>query len=289
MSVAELKDSRVSGNIPIGRFPDQGDVVPVLTPEQIDAWAILDQAATKQERLVASGRYARYRGLSGQAFFRAFLNDSDFENLYQEAQEIAVNFEDDWIFARKFKGALFERIALAYLGSLGLVVLSGESAFNVCKALNPDAKEFDNGFVGQKGLEGVYIPDGLHIARKGDVPVVEKVLESSSANGKVSDQFQFSGFKSLRRQMGVMAAESKFVHVSPKFENPIVYPYEGVKSFGKPTILPFTSDEFRDRFEPAVYWNFRRPGERTLAEIREGFHNGESDTAPRTLVDPRIA
>lgn len=260
----------------------------ILTHEQINAWAILDQAAIEQERLVASGRYARYRNLSGEAFFREFLEDPDFEILYQEAQEEAARFEDDWIFARQFIGTLFEKMAPIHLGSLGMVVISGESVFSVCKALNPNAEEMDNGF-GHKGLKGVYIPDGLHVVRNGVVPVVEKVLEFSSANGKDSDNFQFSGFKSLKKQMGIMAIESNFVHVGPKFENPVVYPYEGDKFYGKPIIVPFSSGEFRFGFEPRVYWGFRKSGERTLAEIREDFHNGESDTAPRTIVDPRIA
>lgn len=286
MSVTEVIDQRVSGVTSIGRFPDQGDGTPILTPEQINAWVILDQAATEQERLVASGRYDGYRGLLGGAFFRKFLQDPDFEGLYQEAQEVAANFEDDWILAKRFTGALFEKMASVYLGSLGLVVLSGESVFNICKALNPDAKEFNDGF-GQKGLEGVYIPDGLYVVRNQGVPVVEKVLEFSSANGKTRDRFQFLGFKNLRKQMGIMATDSLFVHVSPRFKNPVVYSYEGDSSYGKPIVAPFSSSEFNNGFEPKIYWNFRRPGERTLAEIRNEKYRREN--GPVTLVDPRIA
>lgn len=279
--------SSIGLEIDSGSVAASEEITPyVLTPEQIDAWAILDSAAKEQEALVSSGRYARYRGLSGQTFFREFLKDPYFENLYQEAQEVVNNYEDDWIFARKFRGALLERMAKVGLGSRGVIVVSGVSVFNICKALNPEAKEMNSDF-GLKGLEGVYVPDGLHVARNDGVPVVKEVLEFSCANGKENDSFQFGGFISLRRRMGIMAADSLFVHVSPKFKRPVVYPYEGDSSYGKPIILPFSSGEFSNEFEPRVYWNFRRPGERTLAEIRKEKYRREN--GPVTLVDPRIA
>lgn len=241
-----------------GRGVDGGNGA--LTPEQIAAKDILQDALDTQVSLMASGRFDQFRGARNNRFFRAFLADPLFLQVYAKAQQEALAMTDDWEFSLRLRGELFAQMMYAYLSSQTEedIPISPSDTFHITSALHPTAEVITDPF-GNKGLKGKYVPDGYGVGANGKI---EKVFEYSGGDIKPRALSQATGFAYHIMALGNLAQNPVFVEFTPRTTDLLA----------KAGRMPFGRD-FYDQFEPFVYFEYRQQeGMLTLSELRQQWH-----------------
>ncbi|MBI2621801.1 MAG: hypothetical protein HYW63_04135 [Candidatus Levybacteria bacterium] len=267
MVVAETRiGNGRTGMVPPAPGIDSGDP-PVLSPEQINAWTIVERATSRQEELIRAGRFEGFREAGRKAFIPSFLGDPEFSEAYSRAQTGAMTEEDDSAYSSRLMELMFKRMAYLYLGAksdLG-IVLTGMDALEVRRAFHPEAEVTSNWH--SEGLQDLHVPHGLLVSRIRDVPVVTGILKYS-LDGNGPDHEQLTGAATFRDELGLIGRDPKFINVSPIYKNQRGHPHRTNGFYGQPITLPIAAGRLRYDLEPFIYREYKQPGEATLAERR---------------------
>jgi hypothetical protein len=235
---------------------------------------VLQDALDEQMLLMASGRFDNFRGQKDEAFLKIFSQDPLFTDLLKEAQAMAPWCSDNDVnFQRRVNGAVFERIAYAFLSSVvgPNVPIMGDSIVKISKALHPQSDVDDFG-LGQIGIRGAYVPDGYILRALNRKPKIAGILECKfvKRQGKAAKQ-QRESVDELRRLGSIVDPDPYFVVVSPSFEEPVT---PRIETDLIPVPIPFSL--LKNSFFQDVYYRYAFNGGRTLAQIRLERQNGFS-------------
>ena len=275
MSISEhhprirASDRRERGRIGASR---KGLQDPFLLAEsemvRINTRDVLRDVLDDQMSLMASGRFNKFRGQADTDFLNVFSLDPLFLELYSEAQAMAFRCEDSDIgFQKRLKGAIFEKIAYAFLSSSDIdsgIPIMGDGVIKISKVMNPKREVEDFGF-GQVGINGIYVPDGYVVNALGGEPKIVGVLECKLGywQKKAIEQESRAGHE-LRRMGSIVDPNPYFMIVSPDFGAHVEAP-RGAEMKNLPVKMDILEQEFFDM----VYYQQRGKGGITLAEIRE--------------------
>lgn len=234
---------------------------------------ILRDTLDDQMSLMASGRFDNFRGKVDEAFLSAFILDPLFTDLFSEAQEMATRCADtDLGFQQRLKGALFERMAYAFLSSKTddkNIPLMGEGVFQIARAVNPKNR-VDNFGLGQVAIPGVYIPDGYMVDAAGKEPRITSVIECKLASRHKEKVFeQKSRAVSELSKLGVIVSpDPHFIVVSPSFH--FLASQVGIDM----VYMPVEQDIFeKGFFDDFVYSQYKVGEGKTLASLRQERNN----------------
>ena len=275
MSVSEYhpriraSDRRERGRIGANR---NGLYDPFLLAEsemvRMNAREVLRDVLDDQMSVMASGRFNKFRGQTDTDFLNVFSLDPLFLELYSEAQVMALRCEDSDIgFQKRLKGAIFEKIAYAFLSSLKIdsgIPLMGDGVIEISKVMNPKRGVEDFG-LGQIGINGVYVPDGYVVNALSGEPSIVGVLECKLGyrQKKAIEQESRAGHE-LKRMGSIVNPNPYFIVVSPDF-GAYMEPPSGAAVINLPVKMDILEQEFFD----VVYYQQKGKGGKTLAEIRE--------------------
>ncbi len=230
---------------------------------------ILHDSVAEQAALIASGRFDHFKRKEGEEFLAAYASDPLFVDLFVDAlaEARAVTDEDD--FRGHFKGAVFERMAYAYLSSLDMpeVPVMGEAVLNVVAEVAGSREFIDNG-LGQVGIRGRFVPDGILVRETLDGYRIEKFIEVSLVPWvkRRKSSVKKEGFLILRGKMGDMAKDAPLVSLSPKVEDGI-YLDPDEDDFIQSVQLPIDRGHMLSRFIDEVYERMKVVDGLSLEEI----------------------
>jgi hypothetical protein len=228
----------------------------------------LRDAFDEQMSLLAAGRFDKFQGQTDADFLNAFFLDPLFIDLYAETKEMASHCQDSDIgFQRRIKGAMFEKMAYAYLSASQTgsdVPLMGKDVVEIARVINTNRRVNEFG-LGQVGIAGVYVPDGFMVNVQGGEPIIVGVLECKVGSGLERVEKQKNAAQYELQKYGFLANPNPYFKIIlPKFDIPVSVPDEaGV------IILPVEQHTFEHEFFNLVYYKHRVGDGKTLYDLRQ--------------------
>ncbi len=267
----DLRHRRIiSGAVGIG----SRSIAPIARIDQVRNH--LRDAFEEQSYLIASGRYAAFRGVKGRAFVDEFLRDPLFPPLFREARHVATSEPDNDQFEKRVRGAAFELMADLYLASHDkspTTPLTGTIAAEVQTILKPHLEVSDFG-LGQVGIMGQILYDGFMVTKDRDgEPHVHGAIEATlMMDWRRSKERQIGGVRSFFADLEHLGAEDPYlVLVTPKPEDRRRRESR-CQVVGNQTIelayLPVSSDLLMVEFLPYLFKEHPGRKGRTLAQER---------------------